>query len=194
MDTEQVPTRRVLILYAPMAIMGGMMAAKGISGGINAGKEMNATADQLKDEQTALAVQRSRDITDMKAAGAAALAQRAVRVAALGAAGTAQGTELTSSVAATSALGMARYEQDYEVKRTALRARIKNLKNAAKMAPLRAVLDPLNLFNAGGAIAQQSMAGGAEGTPIKVPTTPYAAPASNTFSMSSSSGSFGSFG
>lgn len=144
--------------------MAAGQAAGSVSKSAASAADFETQADEVKVQEKIGALQYSRDVKDTKEATEAALARRRALMAAGGMAGTAQGTALLDAAAATSGQNLSRMATDYAISRSSLRARRKNLKDAAMNARITMVTDPLKFFSsaapgAGGATSSYGATG-----------------------------------
>lgn len=130
----------VFTFFGPLAVMAAAGAGQGLRSGFGQMQELNAEADQVKAQEKAGAIQNSRDVKDAEAETAGAAARRRALLAASGAAGTAQSTALLDAVGRTGGQNVERLRQDWQIQRSSLRARRKNLKTQAQNAPMRGAI------------------------------------------------------
>lgn len=130
----------VFTFFGPVAVMAAAGAGQGLLSGLGQMQELEGQADEVKAQEKAGAIQNRRDVQDAEAETAGAAARRRALLAASGAAGTAQSTALLDAVGRTGGQNVGRLKQDWQIQRSSLRARRKNLKMQAQNAPARGAI------------------------------------------------------
>ncbi len=126
------------LLFDPVtATMAAAGAAGSIGQGIEEQRAYEAQANEVKVQEKVGALQYSRDVKDTKEMTDAAIARRRALMAAGGASGTAQGTALLDAAAGLGGQNLSRMATDYQINRSSLRARRKNLKDAGQKALIK---------------------------------------------------------